>query len=1291
VVYRAVQLGTKREVALKVLLEESFAADATRRRFEREIELAAALRHPNIVRILDSGVTRGRYYFAMEYVAGLRLDRYIAQRRPPLPEVLRLFEKICAAVNFAHQRGVLHRDLKPSNILVDEHGEPQILDFGLAKPLRNWAGSSDSTWQVLSMSGQLLGTVAYMSPEQAAGSPDVDVRSDVYSLGVVFYEALLGRPPYSVEGPLGEVLQRIAHDEPLNPQALGRRDGLYRVGDELATILLKALEKDPQRRYQTVGDLGRDFSHLLAGEPIEAKRASGLYILKKTLRRYRFQAATAGLILVMLLGFLVTLAVLLAREREARREADAKSAEARQAVMSERAALREARRRTSEALLAQQELRRALARQHIRRGDLALERAELAEARDSYWRAMQIEPGPAAVWALRRYYIQTSDFASFRLAFDRPATTALSPKARLAAVCFDDATICVRSLDETCTQRFLVAPGEVRVLGVTDAGAVAAGGEGWVCAWRPAELRPAVVALLDEQRDLRAIYPIADGSGVLLVTPRAVFHYRGAGGEEVHPMPLRAALSGQPDFHADLQLLAVPTTAGVEAVTILSSGELRSEIVWTGPSPSAVRFAGADELAILTDALYVCRTRGPQAWQSNRVLDVAGQWDFFELDSESGTGLLAARDGRLTVFRNATPGTGWRHAARRIEQVRLLARQRAIVTIDDHGVATRWAEPASIEQRRRVHDSAPQDWAASADGSTVLLAFSRGQVLAYRRGDGDQSDEVVLRTILRPRLLGLTGDMALAVSADGRRALVRDRSTLRYVGLDDLTTRTLFWDHPTLNVLGGVALSGDGRLVALMARNPLGDRQQLVLQSWPDQPSAGSPAAIGSVDFVGAAVRAFAFWPGSDRLLLSRSNGELALMERSAMTPSLQTRPWMRLESSADMLVFNRTGEYLAAAGAGDVVLLITTSQAMVRFRLHVGQPVAALAFNPRDDALLVRTLDGTVRLFDPAGGEVLVTWPLAAPGARPLAAWSGQDDSLLLTEEGGLYEYRFASADAAIQRNAAHAREQQVAGALTDADYASAWKAAGELAALAPTRGHAAQLAVLRAALRRPGSTLPTDAAALVLWNPDEFIAVGHAAYEGERFDLARQWLRRAYEETAGALDTLTLWRLASCDYLAEDYDLAAAELSLVLERGDLDASRAALVALQRVAALLLAGRPAQARLAAMEVGGPDRAGRYPDIVSATYASVISRLITGIERESTAATALDSLLANIGERSLLFQDDQHFFAGEILRQRGELERAAVSYQRCVDLARDAWPANWARYRLAHLQPGDGG
>ncbi|RMF78090.1 MAG: serine/threonine protein kinase, partial [Planctomycetota bacterium] len=240
VVYRATQLAFKREVALKVLLEGPFAGETSRVRFEREIELAASLQHPNIVTILDSGTTDGRCYFAMEYVDGQRLDAYLRDRQPDLAQTLALLRQIAETVHFAHQRGVIHRDLKPSNILIDSAGQPRILDFGLAKATAD-ADPQKTTVRMVSTTGQVIGTLAYMSPEQAAGSADVDIRSDVYSLGVIAYEALLQATPYPVDGPLGEVLQRIARDEPIRPRAM-RSSARFgkQIDDELETILLKS-------------------------------------------------------------------------------------------------------------------------------------------------------------------------------------------------------------------------------------------------------------------------------------------------------------------------------------------------------------------------------------------------------------------------------------------------------------------------------------------------------------------------------------------------------------------------------------------------------------------------------------------------------------------------------------------------------------------------------------------------------------------------------------------------------------------------------------------------------------------------------------------------------------------------------------------------------------------------------------------------------------------------------------------------------------------------------------------
>jgi len=276
VVFKAIQLSTKRVVALKVLLEGPFASEASRRRFEREITLAAQLRHSNIIPIYDSGVADGRMYFAMEFVYGLPLSDYFRAHGTGVDGKLNLFAKIGDAVGHAHVRGVVHRDLKPSNILVDSEGEPHVLDFGLAK-------ANASADFAASITAQIVGTPAYMSPEQASGDPSgVDTRTDVYSMGVMLYEALTGKMPYDTGGAIGKTLSNIADADPLHPSKANPK-----VRSELATIILKALEKKKEKRYQSVDALCSDIRHYLAGEPISARSPSGFYLLRKGVQKYR--------------------------------------------------------------------------------------------------------------------------------------------------------------------------------------------------------------------------------------------------------------------------------------------------------------------------------------------------------------------------------------------------------------------------------------------------------------------------------------------------------------------------------------------------------------------------------------------------------------------------------------------------------------------------------------------------------------------------------------------------------------------------------------------------------------------------------------------------------------------------------------------------------------------------------------------------------------------------------------------------------------------------------------------
>lgn len=282
IVYKAVQTATKRIVALKVLLQGPFASPRQQHRFDREIDLLAGLKHPNIVTLYDSGVTGDhQHFFAMEYVHGRPLEKYVAERHLDLAEILQLFRQVCSAVNYAHQNGVIHRDLKPGNIRVDSDGVAHVLDFGLAKSAA-FAGPDGGP---LTLTGEFMGTLSYASPEQTMGDPALlDTRSDVYSLGVILFELLVQRLPYAISGPIDRIIETIRETPPQRPSTI-RRD----IDDDIETILLKTLAKDKEHRYQSVGSLADDIALYLDGKPIAAKRESASYVVYKQLHHWSVQ------------------------------------------------------------------------------------------------------------------------------------------------------------------------------------------------------------------------------------------------------------------------------------------------------------------------------------------------------------------------------------------------------------------------------------------------------------------------------------------------------------------------------------------------------------------------------------------------------------------------------------------------------------------------------------------------------------------------------------------------------------------------------------------------------------------------------------------------------------------------------------------------------------------------------------------------------------------------------------------------------------------------------------------
>jgi len=321
-VYEGIQDNPRRKVAIKVM-RSGVTSRTAQRRFEFESQVLARLHHQGIAQIYEAGTwddgTGGVPWFAMEYIAGAKtLIDYSNARKLGTRERLELFTRVCDAVSHGHQKGIIHRDLKPGNILVDANGQPKVIDFGVAR-------ATDSDMAVTTLQtdvGQLLGTVQYMSPEQCEADPDIlDTRSDVYSLGVLLYELLCDALPYDLGSvPVFEAARVIREKAPSRPSTIDRT-----LRGDVETIVLKALQKDRNLRYQSTHELQRDIQRYLDNEPIEARPPSITYQLKVFARRNRglfVSAAAIAAILVSATVVSISMAVHAMQSADAAREAE---------------------------------------------------------------------------------------------------------------------------------------------------------------------------------------------------------------------------------------------------------------------------------------------------------------------------------------------------------------------------------------------------------------------------------------------------------------------------------------------------------------------------------------------------------------------------------------------------------------------------------------------------------------------------------------------------------------------------------------------------------------------------------------------------------------------------------------------------------------------------------------------------------------------------------------------------------------------------------------------------------
>jgi len=968
-VYTAEQQRPRRTVALKVI-RRGLSTHALLRRFEHEAEMLGRLHHPGIAQIYHAGAAPVEFggmpqpFIAMELVRGPALHKYAEQRRLTTREKLEVVARICDAVHHAHQRGVIHRDLKPQNILVDESGQPKILDFGVAR-----AADSDLRVTTLQTSvGQLIGTLPYMSPEQVVADPsEVDTRSDVYAIGVVLYQLLTGRLPLDVSSrPIPEAARVIRDEAPAKLSAVNK---LFR-GD-IETIVAKAMEKEKARRYQSAAELADDLRRYLAGEPISAKTDSTFYVIAKQIRRHKGVCAAAAVFVLGIIAFAVYAIV--------------------QANHSQRLALAEtlAHNRARSALsIAESERSRADAQAERLRRNLYLSDIGYAQAAQTAHDVERVKrildrcPEDLRGWEWR-YLQKIADDTVFSVSAS-PTTTLIpgvSPDCRFAVYPGLDGTarvvdamtgeeyvklsprmpeptedgraapvpICTRAIfsHDGATALFSWHSGELQRWDIAR-GDVSVLREGGPVLPAPASL-PTLLEFSPDDTLILATLPNNLGCALLSA---ATF-------EPVREIPVVGHLCF--GFSPDGQTLAFGFPNGTVRLVDARTGEIRriltghtNQVRGLAFSPDGLRLAtaSADTTARLwdLDTGESAVLRGSQnkllcvAWSPDSLRVLAGGTDrvLFVFDAHSGDllqshaghsntiqAVMYAPDPRWAVTVGADRTVRWWTDVGQPKEVSGLVRDRSIwaatmlrdasaIVVGDSGGVVRFYEPRSMRQFRAVqaHAGAISGMVLSADGAMIATSGWDSVATLINIAEG----KVIRRFDQHPPRSGPSPNRLLDV------ALAPDGSWLA-TGADDGVLR--IWDTATgsklreINVGAGpmtsLALSGNG---TLLATGTLSDR---TIRLWNTSTWEPVRTLKGHKDY-----------------------------------------SWE--------LRFSRDGSKLLSAGEDSVILLwdLAGDAPPKSFRGHQGA-VQCAAFSPDETRIVSSGWDNTVRLWHLDSGEELL------------------------------------------------------------------------------------------------------------------------------------------------------------------------------------------------------------------------------------------------------------------------------------------------------------------------------